>query len=223
MGGCQATETGLDELVMAWALDADNKPRYILELRASETGRACGCHCASCGATVLAVNAGATEFIRRPHFRHEVGHKHEDCMLATARMALLAALAEDDYLTLPGRHQAARLRGVSAAIYEAKHGLPEERVKLRSVKFSNPAKAVVTLDDGRELHVLLLGGQSSFGDASAAITIVVDDPVLAAMSPIELRAHAPAHARRGVALPLARRRAGGRGGAFGARAGHQRL
>ncbi|MFX1689708.1 hypothetical protein PWR05_35140 [Paraburkholderia sp. A2RI-6] len=175
---------------MAWARErGTGTPRYILELDEAHRGSHCNCECISCGAALIAVNAARDTFHNRPHFRHPPGIERRDCLVQTARAAFRASLEGAGYLDLPGRGRAARVTGLSGSFHDAWVSTPVERVRVRSLDFRDEAMAVLTLDDGRELHVVLVGGFAAGveGDPHAVIEVQVDDPALAGMSPDELR------------------------------------
>lgn len=193
------TET--PELTLAWARDAlTGQPRYILELSPRQNGRACGCECPACGSDLIAVNAGKLEFRRRPHFRHPAGSLRQSCEIVAARLAALRALQDLGEFELPGRRMAGNFRGLTQTFHVWIDG-PRERVRLRSVDFRDRARAVLTLDDGRELVVELVGTAvrsemglepieakaSELGEQRATIVIAIDDPAVAALDPQALR------------------------------------
>ncbi|MFL9936459.1 hypothetical protein P0D88_47480 [Paraburkholderia sp. RL18-103-BIB-C] len=178
----------MNEHVMAWASDeATGKPRYIFELSAAENGAACNCRCASCGSPLIAVKAGATKFKRRPHFRHAQGTERKSCMVAAARAAFLSMIESAGYLDLPSTRcpcnwtQWARLHAWSDH--------PAEQVNIASCSITDEAKAIIIFEDGRQLHVTLVGGpdRAAGGGGAATVQILVDDPAFAALSPEELR------------------------------------
>jgi len=194
----QVTALPEDEsLVMAWAQDRVTKQaRYILELGPERNGARCGCDCISCGLPLEAVNAGKfpSAYKRRPHFRHPKGARKEDCLVLTARALLLEKVREDGVLVLPRRQRSATAVGLSGKSYEAWVEVPPERVSIRSFQYCDPATAILFLDDGRELEVVLVGNASSDSHQTSdvapirpRILLVVDDPTVAAMSPQELR------------------------------------
>jgi hypothetical protein len=179
----------MSDLVMAWARDRETaKPRYILELDENERGADCNCVCVSCGGSLIAVNVARDDFVKRPHFRHVGGTEKETCRLLAARAALLTTLGSVGYIDLPSRRRAARVAGLSGEFHNAWFDAPAERVHISSCRFSDEVEASVTLEDGRELRVVLVGRYSLADDMpEAVIEVLVDDPTLAAMSPEELR------------------------------------
>jgi len=178
------------DLVMAWGRDRETKePRYIGELGQDRRGEKCGCECYSCGAPLTAVNAARSTFIKRPHFRHPDGARRDDCLVLTARAAALETLKPDGWFQLPARRRSARLMGLSGQYHEAWVEAPRERVRIKDVEFRDQVTGIVTLDDGRQLQVSLVGSLDASDDDALipTIMVVVNDPELAAMSPEELR------------------------------------
>ena len=184
----------LTELVMAWARDrVTGKPRYILELGTGRNGASCGCDCASCGLPLTAVNAGKTEFIHRPHFRHPKGTEASACSVLTARMAALHMLICDGVLDLPSRRMSATVVGLSGRLHEGWVNAPALRVRIANVDFHDRTMAMLTLDDGRQLRVLLTGSSNvssqqfaTDGLLCATIFIDTDDPAVSGLPPEEI-------------------------------------
>lgn len=185
----------MSELVMAWARDrATGEPRYILELGHDQRGAKCGCECASCGAPLTAVNATKQEFVRRPHFRHPEGAARTECIVLAARAAVLRQLRDEGWLELPRRRMSGSAIGLSGNTYEAWVEVPAERVRITHVDFRDRAAAVLKLDDGRQLRVLLTGTAGNLApqldDAGLpvpTIFLAADDLSVAAMDPAEIR------------------------------------
>lgn len=189
-------KAALAELVQAWARDASTgDPVHILELGLDRRGAKSGCECPSCGLPVIAVNAGKTEFVRRPHFRHPEGAPRDECMLLAARAAALRQLQEDGCLDLPRRRKSARAIGLSGEIHEAWVEQGAERVRITEIDFRDRVAALLTLDDGRQLRVELTGTLvtdaplvlDSSGHPVPTILLAVDDRALAGMSPEDVR------------------------------------
>lgn len=183
---------GTNELVMAWARDrATGALRYILELGPDQRGARSGCECISCGLPLTSVNAAKAIFRRRPHFRHPVGAVKDSCLVLTAREAIRQTLQPGDFLILPRRRRSANVEGLSGELYEAWVDRPPEQVKISSVEFKDGLRALLVLDDGRQLEVQLVGSADASETAPTGITprilIVVDDPTIAGMAPDELR------------------------------------
>lgn len=183
-----------NDMVMAWAIDAITKePRYILELSASERGASCGCICVSCSSSLIAVNAAKTEFRQRPHFRHPPGSERDNCLILTARYTLAQQLSTLEWIELPRRIRSRQVKGLSGTYYEAWAEAAPQKVKIGEVSFEDKTKAILKLEDGRELIVDLVGSLSTSDSeqetSQPTITIVVSDPVIAGMPAAELRKH----------------------------------
>lgn len=183
-----------DDLVIAWARDQNTGgPRYIGELTREQTGAACNCVCYSCGLPLQAVNAGKLAYKRRPHFRHPNGAAKNDCLVLSARSAALELLRKDGILQLPRRRISAQLIGLSGTYHEAWVEAPAQTVRVSDFHFKDRATALLTLDDGREIRVLLDGSvevQRGDGESIAltpTITLSITDPRIAALPPEELR------------------------------------
>lgn len=145
-------------LVMAWARDIETgEPRYILELGTDRRGAKCGCECASCGLPLTAVNAGKAEFIRRPHFRHPEGAEKAACLILAARVAVLRTFQQDGWIELPRRRMSHKVAGLSGESYEAWVERPAERRRVSYFDLHDRMVAMLTLDDGRKVRVLLTG------------------------------------------------------------------
>jgi len=185
----------LSDLVMAWARDTlTGAPRYILELDEHHRGAKCGCECPSCGLPLTAVNAAKAEFLRRPHFRHPDGSERRECMVLAARAAALRQLHEDGWLELPRRRIRGQALGLSGVFHEAWVEQPPQRLRVDQVNYADRASAIFTFEDGRQLRVELTGtagGTDEHGSSNRGMPVIymaVEDPELASMDPIELRA-----------------------------------
>jgi hypothetical protein len=182
--------SGEPDLVMAWAQRADTGVLcYILELDCSQAGARCGCACISCHLPLQAVNAGKAVFRQRPHFRHPAGAPRHSCLVFAARAAVLQALARAGTFILPGRRRHGKVVGLSGQYHEAWVDAPAEQISIAHVHFADPLTATLILDDGRELRVQLVGTVDVDAQLHArpCITIVVDDPAIAAMSFEDIR------------------------------------
>lgn len=193
-------KVSLDDLVVAWARDrATGKPRYILELDASQGGRACGCECVSCGQPLTAVNAGKEQhsYVRRPHFRHPNGAPKDSCAVLAARAAALRLLIDDGLIDLPARTVSASCKGLSGQEYAVSVTAEVQRRRIVHATYRDRAMAVLELDDGRSVQVVLTGTNirpaaqgidKDDNDGSVAtIFIGIDDPALASLDPQALR------------------------------------
>lgn len=196
VGDVESLTSGSLNPVLAWARDVKTgAPVYILELDKTRTGSKCGCECASCNLPLTAVNAAKTEYIRRPHFRHPDGAEKSACMYLAARLAAMQLLQCYGEIDLPRRRVSGRVMGLSGYSHEAWVEHPAERVKIRHFDFRDKAAAILTLDDGRILHVNLVGSGPTLADLDpdpdatpfATISLEIPDPAIAAMSPSELR------------------------------------
>lgn len=184
-----------DDLVMAWAEDQiSGEPRYIGELSVDQRGSKCNCRCISCKLPLTAVNAAKPKFQIRPHFRHPAGAEKNACLVLAARFAALQMLKRDGVLELPRHRQSGRVAGLSGKYYEAWVESPPERVRISNFGFNDKASAILTLDDGRQLTIRLVGrieANESESDLTVSLTptilLIVDDPSIAAMSPEDLR------------------------------------
>lgn len=175
-------------LVMAWARHGiTGELRYILEVEGN--GVKCNCVCISCGKPLTAVNSNKQEYLRRPHFRHPEGTLKQSCLVLAARAAIAEALREAGTLVLPRRRRSAHVIGFSGTLHEAWVDQPAEPIKIVDVIFNDSLEGILTLDDGRQLEVRLVGSATADGprQATACIEVVVDDPAIAAMPLDEVR------------------------------------
>lgn len=188
--GRESASSQLEELVMAWAKDAETEePRYIFELGADRRGANCGCVCYSCGLPLTAVNAAKSTWRIRPHFRHPEGAERNACLILTARAVALQLLRLEDQVVLPARRVGVPVVGVSGKRYDAWVTKPPERVGIRSFHPRDHVSAILTLEDGRELLVQLKGSLEIDleGAVTPVIQLVVNAPELAALSPEQLK------------------------------------
>lgn len=182
------------DLVLAWAKDIKTEePRYIGELREDQTGQKCGCQCYSCNLPLEAVNAGKIGVKPRPHFRHPDGAPKADCMVLSARAAALELLIKDGQISLPRRRKSVEVAGLSGKYHEAWVEHPREMVRIASAQFEDRVTAIVTLEDGRQFRIGIIGSieapddQADIQTTIPTIRFIVDDPAIADMSPDELR------------------------------------
>lgn len=177
--------------VMAWARDSiTGEPVYILELDKSRIGGKCGCECPSCELPLTAVNAAKVTYIKRPHFRHPNGAESSECMFLAARLAAMQLLRIQGVFLLPRRQMSAQIIGLSGMPHEAWVEQPPEAIRVCNFDFRDKVAAILTLDDGRQLRIQLIGtGTATDSEGTPIPTIVLDlhDPSLASMSPEELR------------------------------------
>jgi hypothetical protein len=179
--------------VLAWGLEtATGFVRHIRDVPRARTGRKCGIECVGCGLPLEAFNGGATVWRHRPHFKHPKGTQREDCEIVASRLAVVDALTQGDALTLPARHRSSAWVGLSGMRYEVWRNVQAERAQIRTISYSDRTRALITLDDGRQLAVMLRG-DFSLQDADpsnlACLTIEAGTyaSLLSELSPEELR------------------------------------
>lgn len=185
-----AARESLRELIMAWARDsATGQPVYIMELGDDRRGAKSGCVCPNCRAPLTAVNAAKTVFIKRPHFRHQNGNDNQSCAIVAARAAILKEMHATGWIQLPKVQRKATAIGLSGQEYEVWVSRPAVRVKIDQISFQDHARALLTLKDGRQIVVPLLGTASltPTDELRACLTLEIDDPEAAALTPEELR------------------------------------
>lgn len=180
--------------VMAWARDSTTgEPVYVLELDKTRRGSKCGCECPSCDLPLQAVNAAKTEYKKRPHFRHPEGAPKSECLYLSARLAAIQLLRDHGMIQLPRRMIRGHVVGLSGVIHETWVVRPAQTFAIHDVNFRDRAAAILTLEDGRKLRVLLIGSgpmaDVPTADQSLLPTIWLDlpDASLASMAPEELR------------------------------------
>lgn len=191
--GREPSMSASDDLVMAWAVDAiTSQPRYILELDRSHKGKKCNCKCPSCDLLLTAINAGKVTWKRRPHFRHPEGAAREKCIIIAARRAIDEMFSRQEQIVLPRRRRSRQVEGLSGNYHDAWVERPAELAHLSDCSFEDEANAILTLDDGRRLHVRLVGrgdvtsGPRNEDRLTAYIEIRADDPAVANMNPEEI-------------------------------------
>lgn len=107
-------------------------------------------------------------------------------------MAALEALRTLGVLELPRRRRSGQATGLSGTLYEAWVEAPPARVQVRDFEFCDKATGILTLDDGRQVRVELVGSLRVEVEGGAqiltpTIELVIPDGQLAGMSPEELR------------------------------------
>lgn len=155
------------------------EPRYIMELGADHRGSRSGCVCPSCPSPLTAVNAAKAEFIRRPHFRHPPGTEKQSCSIVAARFALLKEVQADGWLQLLQLRRRVTAIGLSGHTYETWVSATPQRVRVADIDFQDHTRAVLTLDDGRRIRVLLTGSASvsSTDEILACLTLRCCRPI----------------------------------------------
>lgn len=182
-----------NDLVMAWAIDkVSRNPIYIFELDADHRGAKCDCLCVSCEMPLTAVNVAKSDYIQRPHFKHPHGAQRDSCLVLAARFAIAQQLLDQGYIELPQRKVSSRFIGLSGKEYHAWEVKRPERVRVIDTHFEDKATALLTLEDGRKIVVVLTGGisepENSEDPLIAQISIDTgDDLSIAGMSPSELK------------------------------------
>lgn len=181
------------DVVLAWAVEsATGAPRYILELGPERNGAKSGCECPGCKHPVQAINNGKDEYRRRPHFRHPPGAARDNCFRSASRAALRREIEAQGYFLLPGRVRERPIEGLSGKIYQVPKSRSPTRAEIQSSSFEDVTEGVLTLSDGRQLVVRLVGRGASpnlagIPDQAAVIDIEVDPKLVAMMSPEEIR------------------------------------
>lgn len=185
-----------ENLVLAWAKDVETgSPIYILQLGKDRQGAKSNCICMGCEEPLQAVNAAKEvgTYKKRPHFRHHVGVQTDSCAVLTARALALQQLKELGVIELPRRRRSANAVGLSGTDYQAWVESPIERSFVRHFSFVDSMRGVVTLEDGREVDVVLVG---SVAEAEAAdtsqvlrpeIRIVVEGAEFSGLDPAQLQ------------------------------------
>jgi hypothetical protein len=183
-------QISLRELVMAWARDREtSEPRYILELGPERRGKNSGCVCPSCGAPLTAVNAAKKEFVVRPHFRHPSGIEKQSCSIVAARFALMKELQNDGWIRLPQLNRKVGAIGLSGQSYETWINVPAQKFRVQDIDFRDPARALLTLENGKQLEISLTGSAtiSASDGLIASVTLNIDDPEISVLPPEEIR------------------------------------
>lgn len=181
------SQLGADEQLIKWASDKRTGQVLYLHDPAVING-AVECTCA-CGVDLIPVLAGQPNRKNPvPHFRHAKGSHKRSCTLVSARLAVLSQYLDDGFIDLPKRRMSATAVGFSGAGYEGWVEAPAKRAYIIGAVLQDHATAVLRLKDGSELLVNLTGEMDSGRHGGGAlITLAVDDPSIAGMSPEEIR------------------------------------
>ncbi|MEJ1934009.1 hypothetical protein WDZ92_27750, partial [Nostoc sp. NIES-2111] len=172
--------------VMAWAKRADGSVVHVSMLSRKETGLACLCTCAGCGARLEAVNAGQpAEHFQKPKahrmsFRHHAGTQAGDCLRIASRAALLQLLLDEGQVQLPGYQARGGHRGVSGRDYSVLHRGASVADTIKSHCWIDTHNALITLESGRVVRVQLRSEMYVDTTVDAVLTILIDDPEVAA-------------------------------------------
>lgn len=183
---------------MAWALRAED--RSIIHVsRVTVTGLGCACVCAGCGAPLEAVNADKPpeHFLvpgtLRKSFRHHAGTQRGDCLRRATRAALFQSMLDQKVLMMPPRTAQRLHAGLSGSTYLGKASAAASEQGIKGVQWSDEASALVTLEDGRVVHVVLRSDvtiEARGQGADAVLVITADDPEVAGWSQDEILAKA---------------------------------
>ncbi|MBG6083022.1 hypothetical protein IWX58_004772 [Rubrivivax gelatinosus] len=176
---------------MAWAIDTTTRrPVYVGQIPKERTGLLCNCQCPACGATLQAVNAGEKPQPGKhaPFFRHHTGQQGPSCKFRVAELAALDLLANRGEIVIPAPRRTAVRAGVSGFLYHAEQQgaqVVERIIERRNV--SN-AEVLLTLESGRQVVLVLRGHENvgEYGSVFAVISVQVDDPEVALLSPAEI-------------------------------------
>lgn len=183
---------------MAWALRAAD--RSIVHVsQVSTTGLGCGCVCAGCGAELEAVNADKPpeHFLLpgtlRKSFRHHAGTQRGDCLRRSTQAAIFQTMLDRKLLAMPRRHIKRSYAGVSGRAHPGE-AIKEAAVQsIAGVLWSDAIGALITLEDGRIVHLVLrtdVAIDPRGAAADAVLVITADDPEVAGWSPDEILAKA---------------------------------
>ena len=78
-----------------------------------------------------------------------------------ARLAAIQLLRDSGVIQLPRRIMRGQVVGLSGVVHEAWVERPAQTLAIRDFNFRDRAAAILTLEDGRQLRVLLTGSGSS--------------------------------------------------------------
>jgi len=95
----------------------------------------------------------------------------------------------DGWLQLPQLQRKVTAIGLSGHTYETWVSAAPQKVRVSDVDFQDHTRALLSLDDGRRIQVLLTGSAtvSSTDEILACLTLHIDDPRASSLSPEELR------------------------------------
>lgn len=138
---------------IAWAREIGTEiTRHITEV---ERGLACNCVCEGCNTRLEAVNSRNRNAVRRPHFRHYEVPESGDC----AERALLAAarrsLSGNRIIKIPSFSVAATILDSRGVAHHCAAESAESELVYRSIAFIDDALALLTLEDGRNVYIIL--------------------------------------------------------------------
>lgn len=175
---------------MAWAVDASSRrPVYVGDLQREQTGLRCGCICPACDAKLQAVGAGSDgRSARAPFFRHHVAQQGPGCKYRVAELAALKLLVEKGVIEIPAPRRKGVHVGLSGALYEAEVVGSPVRERIIERRLVSETQAVLTLESGRQVALVLRGHQDvgELGSVFAVVQVQVDDPEVAWLTPEEI-------------------------------------
>lgn len=176
---------------MAWAISSTTRhPVYVGRLDPQvHVGLACDCLCPACGAPLQAVNLREpSSSPRQPFFRHHVGTQGPGCKYRVAELAALKLLVEKGLIEIPAPRRRGDQLGLSGTIYQAEAVGSAVRERIIERRLVSETSAVLTLESGRKVALVLRGHQDvgSLGSLLAVVEVHVDDPDVAWLSPEEI-------------------------------------
>lgn len=164
---------------MAWAVDrASREPVYVGKLGSKHVGLRCNCICPACDARVQAVGVGPDAGpSRAPFFRHHLAEQGPSCKYRVAELAALRLLFEQNLIEIPAPRRRSAYRGTSGHVYVGEHvgeAIAERVIQRRLI---SEAQAVLTLESGRQVVLVLRGHQDvgELGSVHAVVEIQVSD------------------------------------------------
>lgn len=176
---------------MAWAIHQESgEADYVGKLGPAAVGLRCRCVCPACGVPLEAVRVAptTTPWHRAPFFRHHGARQEPGCRSRVAEMAALKLLTERGLIRIPPPRKSAVYPGLSGRLYPGEQvgeAIEEAIVERRAV---SAVHAVLTLDSGRTVALILRGHQDVgiLGTVDAVIEIQVDDAEVSLLAPEEI-------------------------------------
>lgn len=146
----------MSEALIAWGIERlTGIARHVTEVRA---GLACACVCPGCKGQLEAVNSENPNPKRRPYFRHHQVPESGNCAteaVAAATRRVLLDVSQLGELRLPAFSASASERDKTGELHFAQVTAPELVVRVAAVSFIDEVLALLTLDDGKEMYVVL--------------------------------------------------------------------
>lgn len=159
---------------IAWAREIGSGiTRHITEV---DAGLACKCLCEGCNTPLEAVNSRNRLAKRRPHFRHyetpESGSCAERALLAAARRGLEGLRT----IKTPSFSVNAEVRDSRGLLHRGVAAAAESELTYQSIAFIDNALAVLTLDDGMQVYVILCVATENFrSDIPSGTPVMIFD------------------------------------------------